>query len=65
MSHDLTLHCRQLESLIKDNVVFTILSERGLGPKLHAVFAEGRLEQYVPSRSVSVDVNKISVPLRP
>ena len=61
MGHDLTLHCRQLESLIKDNVVFTILSERSLGPKLHAVFAEGRLEEYVPSRSVSVDVNNFSV----
>ena len=43
---------RQLDSLIKDNVVFTILSERRLGPKLFAVFAEGRLEEFVPSRSV-------------
>ena len=40
----------QLDSLIKDNVVFTILSERRLGPKLYAVFAEGRLEEFVPSR---------------
>ena len=41
-----------MDSLIKDNVVFTILSERRLGPKLYAVFAEGRLEEFVPSRSV-------------
>ena len=65
MGHDLTLHCRQLDSLIKDNVVFTILSERKLGPKLHAVFAEGRLEEFVPSESVNVDVNNFSVPLTP
>ena len=66
MGHDLiTFHCRQLESLIKDNVVFTILSERSLGPKLHAVFAEGRLEEFVPSESVNVDVNNFSVPLTP
>ena len=31
-----------------DNVVFTILSERGLGPHLYGVFAEGRLEQFIP-----------------
>jgi len=43
----------QLDSLIKDNVVFTILSERRLGPKLYAVFAEGRLEEFVPSRSLA------------
>ena len=42
-----------MDSLIKDNVVFTILSERRLGPKLYAVFAEGRLEEFVPSRSVA------------
>ncbi len=40
----------QLSTLIKDNVVFTILSERRLGPRLHACFAEGRLEEFVPSR---------------
>ena len=51
-----------MDSLIKDNVVFTILSERRLGPKLYAVFAEGRLEEFVPSRSVDSAV-LLSYPL--
>ena len=35
-----------------DNVVFTILSERGLGPTLYGVFPEGRLEEFIPARSM-------------
>ncbi|XP_004676422.1 PREDICTED: choline/ethanolamine kinase isoform X2 [Condylura cristata] len=30
--------------------MFAILAERSLGPQLHGVFPEGRLEQYIPSR---------------
>ena len=43
--------------------MFTILSERRLGPKLYAVFAEGRLEEFVPSRSVDSAVLLLSYPL--
>jgi hypothetical protein len=28
--------------------VFTLLSERKLGPKLHGIFPGGRIEQYIP-----------------
>ena len=28
--------------------MFSILAERGVGPKLHAVFPGGRLEEYLP-----------------
>ncbi|KAF5284206.1 hypothetical protein FQR65_LT00206 [Abscondita terminalis] len=39
-----------LEALITESVIFTLLSERGLGPKLHGIFPGGRIEQYVNAR---------------
>jgi len=41
---------RALEGLITESVIFTLLSERRLGPKLHGVFPGGRIEQYIPAR---------------
>jgi len=41
---------RALESLITDSVIFTLLSERNLGPKLHGIFPGGRIEEYIPAR---------------
>lgn len=41
---------RALEALITDSVIFTLLSERGLGPKLHGIFPGGRIEQYINAR---------------
>lgn len=41
---------RALEGLITESVIFTLLSERNLGPKLHGVFPEGRIEEYIPAR---------------
>lgn len=37
-----------LESLITDSVIFTLLSERKLGPRLHGIFPGGRIEEYIP-----------------
>lgn len=37
-----------LEAVLTDTVVFTLLSERKLGPKLHGIFPGGRIEQYIP-----------------
>lgn len=37
-----------LESMVTESVVFTLLSERKLGPKLHGIFPGGRIEQYIP-----------------
>ncbi len=34
--------------IITESVIFALLSERKLGPKLHGVFAGGRIEEYVP-----------------
>lgn len=44
---------RGLEVLITESVIFTLLSERGLGPKLHGVFPGGRIEQYIKARPLS------------
>ncbi|XP_017775246.1 PREDICTED: choline/ethanolamine kinase isoform X2 [Nicrophorus vespilloides] len=41
---------RALEALITESVIFTLLSERGLGPKLHGIFPGGRIEQYMHAR---------------
>ena len=34
-------------ALVLENVIFTLLSERNLGPKLLGVFAGGRLEEFI------------------
>ncbi|XP_043820927.1 choline/ethanolamine kinase isoform X2 [Dromiciops gliroides] len=39
-----------VDSLVLESVMFAILAERRLGPRLYGVFPEGRLEQYIPSR---------------
>lgn len=37
-----------LEALLTESVIFTLLSERKFGPKLHEVFPGGRLEEFIP-----------------
>ena len=39
-----------ITGIVCENVIFAILSERKLGPKLFGVFAGGRLEEYIPVR---------------
>ncbi|XP_069989201.1 choline/ethanolamine kinase [Penaeus vannamei] len=41
-----------LESVLAESVIFALLSERRLGPRLYGVFPGGRLEQYIPARSL-------------
>lgn len=44
-------HCEDaLESVITESVIFTLLSERKLGPKLYGVFPGGRIEEYIQAR---------------
>lgn len=40
-----------VENIITESVIFTLLSERGLGPRLHGIFPGGRLEEYIPVSS--------------
>uniref|UniRef100_UPI00358F70EF choline kinase alpha-like isoform X3 n=1 Tax=Myxine glutinosa TaxID=7769 RepID=UPI00358F70EF len=42
-------------SVILESVMFAILAERSLGPKLYGVFPEGRLEEFVSSRKLLVE----------
>lgn len=42
-----------LEHMLAESVIFTLLSERGLGPHLYGVFPGGRLEQYIQVSSLS------------
>lgn len=39
-----------VDSLVLESVMFAVLAERALGPRLYGVFPRGRLEQYIPSR---------------
>lgn len=41
------------ESIMTESVVFTVLSERNLGPKLYGIFPGGRIEQYIPARPLA------------
>ncbi|KAM8861937.1 choline kinase alpha [Synchiropus picturatus] len=45
-------HFQGTEAMILESVMFAILAERELGPKLYGIFPQGRLEQYVPSRKL-------------
>jgi choline/ethanolamine kinase len=42
-----------LENMLTESVVFALLSERQLGPKLHGIFPGGRIEQYIPVNILS------------
>lgn len=42
-----------LETMLTESIVFALLSERQLGPKLHGIFPGGRIEQYIPARSLT------------
>ena len=39
---------RTSHAMVSDVAVFSILSERNVGPKLYAIFPEGRLEELLP-----------------
>ncbi|KAL4712178.1 hypothetical protein ACJJTC_011039 [Scirpophaga incertulas] len=43
---------RAMDAIVTESVVFTLLSERRLGPKLHGVFSGGRIEEYIPARAL-------------
>ncbi|XP_074534685.1 choline/ethanolamine kinase [Halichoeres trimaculatus] len=44
-----------VDSLVLESVMFAILAERTLGPKLYGIFPEGRLEQYLPNTRMRRD----------
>lgn len=40
------------EAMVLESVMFAILAERSLGPKLYGIFPQGRLEEFIPVRYV-------------
>ncbi|XP_058500611.1 choline kinase alpha isoform X2 [Solea solea] len=46
-------HVQGAEAMVQESVMFAILAERELGPKLYGIFPQGRLEQFVPSRKLN------------
>ncbi|TRY62409.1 hypothetical protein DNTS_031822 [Danionella cerebrum] len=46
---------RGVDSLVLESVMFAILAERELGPRLYGIFPEGRLEQYLPSNRLRTE----------
>lgn len=49
LNHVCVFMCLQgAEAMILESVMFAILAERKLGPKLYGIFPQGRLEQFVP-----------------
>ncbi|XP_068922623.1 choline kinase alpha [Petaurus breviceps papuanus] len=52
--------CQGAEAMVLESVMFAILAERSLGPKLYGIFPQGRLEQFIPSRRL--DTEELSLP---
>ncbi|KAM4722626.1 LOW QUALITY PROTEIN: choline kinase alpha-like [Rhinophrynus dorsalis] len=48
------------EAMVMESVMFAILAERSLGPKLYGIFPQGRLEQFIPSRKL--ETGELSLP---
>ncbi|GFT22026.1 choline kinase alpha [Nephila pilipes] len=44
-----------VEAKVTESVIFMMLSERNLGPKLYGIFPGGRLEEYIPARAMTCD----------
>ncbi|KAF4071989.1 hypothetical protein AMELA_G00269210 [Ameiurus melas] len=44
-----------VDSLVTESVMFAILAERQLGPRLYGIFPEGRLEEYLPSNRLCTE----------
>lgn len=36
------------ETVLTDSVIFALLAEKNMGPRLYGIFTEGRVEEYVP-----------------
>ncbi|XP_077995106.1 choline/ethanolamine kinase-like [Glandiceps talaboti] len=43
------------DSLMAETIVFTLLAERNIAPKVYGIFSGGRLEEYIPSRCLKVE----------
>ncbi|KAL3841912.1 hypothetical protein ACJMK2_020001 [Sinanodonta woodiana] len=44
---------KQTKFLLQNSVVFALMSEKKMGPKLYGMNTEGRIEEYIPSRCLT------------
>ncbi|CAH1787263.1 unnamed protein product [Owenia fusiformis] len=49
------------DTMVLDSVIFALMSEKKLGPKLYGVFTGGRLEEYIPARCLLTEELHIPV----
>lgn len=42
------IYCKADTGIIAETVIFSILAQKNLGPKLYGIFDEGRIEEYIP-----------------
>ncbi|XP_071104483.1 choline/ethanolamine kinase-like [Haliotis cracherodii] len=40
------------EFVVHNSVVFALLSEKGMGPKLYGIYHDGRIEEYIPTQAL-------------
>ncbi|CBY34955.1 unnamed protein product, partial [Oikopleura dioica] len=50
---------QDVNAQITESVVFAILGQKKLGPKLFGAFSEGRLEEYIPGRNLKTEELRI------
>ncbi|KAF1761854.1 hypothetical protein GCK72_010113 [Caenorhabditis remanei] len=48
----LRVHRQKDSHVFTDTVIFSVFSERGIGPKLYGFFEGGRIEEYLPSKTL-------------
>ncbi|XP_078076796.1 choline kinase alpha isoform X2 [Mustelus asterias] len=48
------------DAMVLESVMFAILAERSLGPKLYGIFPQGRLEQFIASRKL--ETRELAIP---
>ncbi|GBO19027.1 Choline/ethanolamine kinase [Araneus ventricosus] len=51
-----------LNDIVREVATFLLLAERKLGPKLYGVFPNGRLEEFIPSRTLLSKDYKVMYP---
>lgn len=51
---------RGAAAMVMESVMFAILAERSLGPKLYGILPQGRLEEFIPSRKL--ETNELGLP---
>uniref|UniRef100_A0A914PRV1 Choline/ethanolamine kinase n=1 Tax=Panagrolaimus davidi TaxID=227884 RepID=A0A914PRV1_9BILA len=49
------IYCKPDSGIISETVICSILAEKNLGPKLYGIFDGGRIEEYIPSKPLTME----------